>query len=325
MKALTALKKVLLLTMISVLSFSCSDDDDPIVVKQPETIAELAIATPDLSNLVAALQRADLVTTLNGSGQFTVFAPTNAAFSKFLTDNGFASLDDVPVDVLKQVLLNHVISGEVKSGDLTTGYGETLATEASTDNNLNIYINTNAGVKLNGVSDVVTADIDATNGVIHIVDNVIGLPNIVDFALADDTFSILVSALTRSDLTFDYVTTLSTSNGTAPAPFTVFAPTNDAFVSLLSELGVSSLDDIDEPTLKATLDLHAVAGANVLASTLTDNMTVITLGGDITANVTGGATLTDSNGRVSNIVVTDVQAANGVIHVIDKVVLPKLN
>ncbi|MFD1163064.1 fasciclin domain-containing protein [Hwangdonia seohaensis] len=325
MKALTALKKVLLLTMISVLSFSCSDDDDPIVVKQPETIAELAMATPDLSNLVAALQRADLVTTLNGSGQFTVFAPSNVAFSKFLTDNGFASLDDVPVDVLKQVLLNHVISGEVKSGDLTTGYGETLATEASSDNNLSIYINTNAGVKLNGVSDVVTADIDATNGVIHIVDNVIGLPNIVDFALADDTFSILVSALTRSDLTFDYVTTLSTSNGTAPAPFTVFAPTNDAFVSLLSELGVSSLDDIDEPTLKATLDLHAVAGANVLASTLTDNMTVTTLGGDITANVTGGATLTDSNGRVSNIVVTDVQAVNGVIHVIDKVVLPKLN
>ncbi|WOD44007.1 fasciclin domain-containing protein [Hwangdonia lutea] len=323
MKALTALKKALLFTMISVISFSCSDDDDPIVVQQPETIAELAIATADLSNLVAALQRADLVSTLNGSGQFTVFAPTNAAFSKFLTDNGFASLDDVPTDVLKQVLLNHVISGEVKSGDLTTGYGTTLATEASTDNNLSIYINTNSGVKLNGISDVVTADIDATNGVIHIVDHVIGLPSVVDLALADDTFSILVSALTRSDLTFDYVTTLSTPNGTAPAPFTVFAPTNDAFVNLLSELGVSSLDDIDEPTLKATLDLHAIAGVNVLASALTDNMTVSTLGGDITANVTGGATLTDSNGRVSNIVVTDVQADNGVIHVIDKVVLPK--
>ncbi|MCF7569329.1 fasciclin domain-containing protein [Sabulilitoribacter arenilitoris] len=134
----------------------------------------------------------------------------------------------------------------------------------------------------------------------------------------------LVQALTRGDLTFDYVTTLSTPSGTAPAPFTVFAPTNDAFVSLLGELGASSLGDIDEPTLKATLDLHAVAGANVLAAGLSDDMMVGTLGGDITADVTGGARLTDSNGRVSSIIVTDVQAANGVIHVIDKVVLPKL-
>ena len=248
----------------------------------------------------------------------------NAAFDKFLSDNGFASLNDVPNDVLTQVLLNHVISGDLKSSSLSTGYGKTLATESSSNNNLSIYINTDSGVNLNGVSDVVTADIDASNGVIHIVDGVIGLPSVVDLALADDTFSIVVSALTRGDLTFDYVTTLSTPNGTAPAPFTIFAPTNDAFVSLLAELGVSSLEEVDEPTLKATLDLHAVAGANVLAAGLSDDMMVGTLGGDITANVTGGATLTDSNGRVSNIIVTDVQAANGVIHVIDKVVLPKL-
>ena len=325
MKTLTALKKVVLLTLVAAFSLACSDDDNPTLqFKEQDNIVGIASANSDLSSLVAALGRASLVETLNGSEKFTVFAPTNEAFDKFLSDNGFASLNDVPEDVLKQVLLNHVIAGDLKSSALTTGYGETLATEASTNNNLSIYINTESGVNLNGVSDVVTANIDATNGVIHIVDAVIGLPTVVDFALADDTFSILVSALTRSDLTFDYVTTLSTPNGTAPAPFTVFAPTNDAFVSLLSELGVSALGDIDEPTLKATLDLHAVAGANVLAAALTDDMTVSTLGGDITANVTGGATLTDSNGRVSNIIVTNVQAANGVIHVINKVVLPKL-
>jgi len=323
MKTLTVLKKGLLLAMITLLSFSCSDDDQ--VTKLPETIAEIAVASPDLSNLVAALQRAGLVNTLNSNVEFTVFAPTNDAFAKFLADNNFSSLNEVPVEMLNQVLLNHVISGELRSTDLTTGYGKTLAIEASTENNLSLYINTaSGGVILNGVSNVIVPNIDATNGIIHVVDEVIALPSIVDFALADDTFSILVSALTRSDLTFDYVSTLSTSNGTSPAPFTVFAPTNDAFVSLLSELGASELSDIDEPTLKATLDLHAVAEANVLASALTDNMTVTTLGGDITANVTDGPTLTDSNGRISNIVVTDVQAANGVIHVIDKVVLPTL-
>lgn len=324
MKTLTALKKVFLLTLVAAFLFSCDDDDSPIKFKEQDNIAAIASSTADLSSLVAALERAGLVETLNGTDNYTVFAPTNDAFSKFLSDNGFSNLSDVPDDTLKQILLNHLVLGDLKSNSLTTGYGKTLATQEGTGNNLSIYINTESGVKLNNVSTVVKPNIDATNGVIHIVDAVIGLPNVVDLASADDTFSTLVSALTRSDLTFDYISTLSTPNGTAPAPFTVFAPTNDAFASLLSELGVTDLGDIDEPTLKATLDLHAVAGANVLAASLSDDMTVTTLGGDIIANVTGGATLTDSNGRVSDIIVTNVQAANGVIHVIDKVVLPKL-
>ncbi|NMH88631.1 fasciclin domain-containing protein [Flavivirga algicola] len=324
MKPLNALKKLPLILIAMLLIVACSNDDDnttPVVGTL--NIVELALTDSNLSNLVAALQRANLATTLQ-SGTYTVFAPSNAAFETFLSDKGFASLNDVPVDVLTQVLLNHVIEGEFNSSSLSTGYNSTLATESSTSNKLSIYIDTSSGVKLNGISDVSTPNLQASNGVVHIVDKVIDLPTVVDFALADDTFSTLVAALTRNDLTFDYVTTLSTPNGTAPAPFTVFAPTNDAFGDLLTELGVASLNDIDEPTLKATLDLHAVAGANVLASALTDNMPVTTLGGEITANVTGGATLTDVNGRVSNITVTDVQAANGVIHVINKVVLPQL-
>ncbi len=328
MKNLIEFKKISLLMLVTLFTLSCSDDDndDPVVIIEPspETITEIAAASADLTSLVAALERANLANVLDTDGTYTVFAPTNTAFAAFLSANEFATLEDVPVDHLTQVLLNHVFATELSSSSLTTGYQETLATESSTGANLNMYVNTSSGVTLNGISNVSIPNLDATNGIIHIVDAVIGLPTVVDFALADDTFSILVSALTRDDLTFDYVTTLSTPNGTAPAPFTVFAPTNDAFVALLAELGVNELGDIDEPTLKATLDLHAVAGANVLASALTDNMTISTLGGDITGNVSGGATLTDSNGRVSNIIVTNVQAANGVIHAIDRVVLPTL-
>ena len=327
MKTLKTIKKLSLLLLVALIPFSCSSDDGTTLVvvdPDPETITEIAVANSDLTSLVAALTRADLATTLDGSGPFTVFAPTNDAFSAFLTANGFAALEDVPVEVLTQILLNHVISGEATSGSLTTGYGKTLATEATSGDNISIYIDTNGGVKLNGVSSVTQPDIDATNGLIHVVDAVIGLPTVVDFALADPTFSILVEALTRNDLTTDYVGVLSTTNGTGPAPFTVFAPTNDAFVDLLTELGLSGLADIDEPTLNATLSYHAVAGLNVRSSDLTDNFTVPTLGGDITANITGGATLTDSNDRISNIIAVDVQASNGVIHVIDKVVLPSL-
>lgn len=131
-----------------------------------------------------------------------------------------------------------------------------------------------------------------------------------------------IPALTRDDLTTNFVGVLSIATGTSPAPFTVFAPTNDAFGSLLSELGIAGLADIDEPTLDSVLKYHVVAGANVLDTNLTDDMTVTTLGGDITANVTGGATLTNSDGRVSDIIATNVQANNGVIHAINKVILP---
>ena len=284
------------------------------------SVVDHALANSAFSNLVASLQAADgdLVNVLSGAGPFTVLAPDNAAFGNFLTDNGFAGLGDVPTDALSQVLLNHVIGGTILSTDLVAlgaDYANTSASGAG-GNAMSIYFDTSSGVTFNGISSVTAADVIAANGVIHAVDAVIGLPTVVDFALADPNFSTLVTALTRSDLTFDYVTTLQ-SDG----PFTVFAPTNTAFGDLLTELGAGSLADIDEPTLKATLDHHAVAGANVRSGDLMDNMTVGTIGGNITANVTGGATLTDANNRVSNIIAVDVQAVNGVIHAIDKVIL----
>ncbi|RXP49551.1 fasciclin domain-containing protein, partial [Lutibacter sp. HS1-25] len=248
----------------------------------------------------------------------------NAAFSAFLANAGFANLDAVPVDALTQILLNHVVQGDVRSNDLGTGYISSLSTATPNGNKMSMHINTANGVLINGTSKVVNADNIVDNGVIHLVDKVIGLPTIVTIATADANFSTLVAALTRNDQP-DFVATLSTANGTNPAPFTVFAPTNEAFGNLLTELNAPNLAAIDAATLTATLNSHVVAGANVIASQLSDNMTVTTLGGNITANVTGGAKLTDANNRNSNIIAYDVQASNGVVHVIDKVILPALN
>jgi uncharacterized surface protein with fasciclin (FAS1) repeats len=147
------------------------------------------------------------------------------------------------------------------------------------------------------------------------------LPTVVTFATADPTFATLVAALTRADQP-DYVAVLSTPAGTYPAPFTVFAPTNDAFVALLAELGASGLGDIDGAVLTATLNTHVIAGTNVRAEDLVDG-TVSTLGADLVVDASS-ATLTDPNGRVSNIIVVNVQASNGVVHAIDKVLLPQL-
>ena len=215
---------------------SCNEDDDD--MDPQSNIVELAVATDDLSSLVAAVQRAGLVDALSdASANYTVFAPTNAAFAAFLSANNFNSVDDVPVEVLQQVLLNHVLGTEVKAADVTTGYFNTLATYSTTTSNIDMFISTASGVVINGSSTVVTTDIDASNGVVHVVDAVIGIPKVPTFAAANPDFSILVQALTRSDLSTNYVEDVLNGDG----PFTVFAPTNDAFTDLLAELQVSSL------------------------------------------------------------------------------------
>lgn len=307
--------------LVAVLTFSCSDDDDN---NQPQTvtIADFVSANPNYSTLGAALERVNLTSALDGSTQLTVFAPDNDAFTTFLSDNGFTSLNDVPDAVLTQVLLNHVVAGRNLSSNLSTGYVKSLAMEPTTENNLDMYINTSSGVRINGEVSVVAADIQVDNGVIHAVDKVIGLPTVVTFALADPTFDTLVAALT-ADASFTFVSTLSATS--SPAPFTVFAPTNTAFGDLLDELNYSGLGDIDTALLASTLATHVVAGANVLSTSLSDGMTVSTLGDTFDISLDGGPSFIDLNGRTGNIILTDVQAYNGVVHVIDTVILPNLN
>lgn len=298
--------------------FSCSDDDN--TPQAPENIYEFLAADADLSSLKAAVDRAGLTATLSQSGDYTVFAPSNAAFNTFLQANGFSNLNAVPTDALKEILLNHVLGSEVKAASVTTGYVSTLAKgAASSTRNLSMFINTSGGVKINGVSNVVQTDIDANNGVIHKVDAVIGLPTVVTHATANPNFSTLVTALTRNDMP-NFVGILS---GTANSPFTVFAPTNAAFASLLTEISAPNLAAIPTATLENAIKYHVVTGANVASNNLTNNMNVTTFqGGSFVITTTGGAKITDANARMSNIIATDVQCANGIIHVLDKVLLP---
>lgn len=318
-------KLIALLALVTFVGISCDNDDDD-DTQQPQTIAAIAKSNPNLSSLVAALERADLTTTLNSSGSYTVFAPTNTAFTAFLQANGYANLNAVPVAALKEILLNHVLSTKVKSSEIVTGYVKTLAKgSASTTNTISMYLEKGTtvdinGGKTNGGAVVTTADIEASNGIIHIVDGVIGLPTIVNHAVANKNFTTLVSALTYNPSS-GFAATLS---GTANSPFTVFAPTNTAFSSFLTETGFSGLSAIPANVLETTLKYHVVTGANVLSSSLTNGQVVSTFASqNFTVSLTGGAKITDASNRVSNITATDVQCSNGIIHVIDKVLLPK--
>ena len=326
MKISLGFYKLFFASLISLSFLSCDvDEDQNIPLPTLSTITEIASNNSDLSNLVAALSAADgdLLSVLNG-GNYTLLAPNNWAFENFLSINGFTSIDEVPTEILKNILLNHVISGTVQSSDLTaTGSGYTSTNATNTDGDfLSMYFSTNDGVVFNGVSTVLAADITASNGVVHVVDILIELPTVVTFATTNPGFETLVTALTRDDLSEDLVSILSTT--TEPAPFTLFAPTNEAFTSLLSELGFESLNDIDTAILESTLATHVVAEANVRYEDLSNGMSITTIGDDLTISVGAGPQLVDLNGRTANIIAVDIQAYNGVIHVIDNVMLPQL-
>jgi transforming growth factor-beta-induced protein len=210
-----------------------------------------------------------------------------------------------------------VLGAKVEAGDLVDSYATTASTGPNGEQ-IVLQIDVTGGVKFNGGTMPITTDVQATNGVIHVIDKVMLPPSVVNLALNNDNFSILVSALTRPDLSTDFVSILS-----GDGPFTIFAPTNQAFINLLDDTPAwSSLDDIPTATLEAVLAYHAVSGANVQSSQLTNGQTITTLGGTMTADLSSTPKLTTSSGQSVNIILTDVQGTNGVIHAVDTVLLP---
>jgi transforming growth factor-beta-induced protein len=263
----------------------------------PPTVADLAVANSSFTTLVSALSGAGLVPALSDpKATLTVFAPTNDAF---------AQLTSVPED-LKPILLYHVLGSTVYASQVATGYAKTLS--AYMTNPMDIYINTASGVKINNSATVVLADVVGTNGVIHVIDKVLLPPTVVGIALNNSAFTTLVSAVVKAGL----AETLS-----GAGPFTVFAPTNDAFSALFTALGVSGVDALTAEQLTPILLYHVVAGNNVSSGLMNGNITTLQ-GTNISVNVGKGVVL---NGN-TNVIIADVQGSNGVVHAIDKVLIP---
>ncbi len=286
---------------------SCEKDEDETPVNQPKSIVEIATTTSDFSILAEALTKAGLVSTINESDNLTVFAPTNAAFNALFTQLGVSGLSELSAETLKPILLYHVLGSKVTSSAITAGYAYTLSPGKGAKT-LAIKIDTQGGVKINKSVSVSQADVMATNGVIHVIDKVLLPASIVDIASNDASFSTLVAALVKADL----VGTLS-----GDGPFTVFAPTNEAFAALFTTLGVSGISDLTKEQLVPILLYHVVSG-NVLSTSLSSGNVATLNPATISIAVGSGVTI---NGN-TNVVAADVQGTNGVIHVINKVLLP---
>ena len=300
-------RHLLLATSAAVLLTACGGDSDPNLIEALEIDA-------DLSLLLEAVRAAGLEGTLRGSGPFTLFAPTNAAFVALLTELG-TTKDAVFGDtaLLTAVLTTHVLGAEVRSAGVPVGQAVTTL-----QGGIVKPVAVGGGLGLvdgrNRTANVIAADIRCSNGVIHKIDRVL-LPadkDIVQTAIATPQFSILVEAVVAAGL----VDALS-----APGPLTVFAPTDDAFAALLTELGITK-DALlaDTALLTAVLTYHVVDG-RVLASGVPIGADITTLQGG-TFSVDADLAITDGRDRMASIVATDVLASNGVIHVIDRVILP---
>jgi len=309
------LKKVAALSVVAFVA-ACGGSDDPQpVTPQPVNIVGTAQANAQFSILVEAVVAADLATTLSGPGPFTVFAPTNDAFAALLTELGVTKAQLLADKaLLTSVLTYHVLPAKVLKAGVPAG-------KAITTVQGGIFKVDVVGADLvitdgrNRTSKITGADVLASNGVIHVVDKVL-LPadkNIVETAIAAaPEFSILVDAVVAADL----AGTLS-----GPGPFTVFAPTDAAFAALLAELGLTKAQLLaDKALLTKVLTYHVVSG-RVLKADVPVGTPIATVQGE---TFTVGATLaiTDQKARSSNITGTDVLASNGVIHVVDRVLLP---
>lgn len=288
---------------------SCSKDEEETPMMESKNIVETAVSNDQFSILVEALTKAGLASALEAPGPFTVFAPTNDAFNALFSQLGVTGISDLSAEVLTPILLNHVVSGSVKAADVTTGYVSTLNNAAPGQNMVQVYAVKSGDVMVDG-SKVIIADVMASNGVIHAIDKVILPATVVNHAINNPNFSILVQAVVKAGL----VDALS-----AAGPFTVFAPTNDAFNALFADLGVSGIADLSADQLTPILLYHVVSG-NVRASQVTSgDVPTLKEGSAISITANGMGVMLNGN---ANVVATDVQGINGVIHVIDRVILP---
>ena len=294
----------LALAFFTALSFSSCKEDDKTVIKTDPTQDIVALAQENgFTSLAEALTKAGLVDDLQAEGSMTVFAPTNAAFDALLAEIGQTSISDVPASVLEQILLYHVVNTKVLSSAITAGDVTTLE---GTD----ITLATDNGITVNGVKVMDPFDVEATNGVIHSLDQVLVPSSVAQFvntvlepAYFSENFTTLIAAASKAEL----VTTLLTTPN-----LTIFAPTNKAFMD-------SGIDPaaLTKEQLTPVLTYH-VLGSKVLSKDIPRTAPTLNTANIYFSLVTSGNFI---NGN-TKITAVDIESGTGVVHVLDNVLLP---
>ena len=308
-----SMRPIVMVVVISLLALSCKKSNEG-----PRTIYETIAADQHYSFLTAAINKAGLVNALNDKTKegLTLFAPANDVFMAA----GFKSLADlakIPDSTLTKILLYHVLGTKTLAAQIP----QTSNSEVITLNTQPVYVTRTSDNKvfINGVS-VVKADIICTNGVIHQINRLLfpATGTIVQTAINSPDLSLLVAAVLRASQGSTDVASVLSGTG----PFTVFAPTNQAFINA-GFADVNAINAADPNTLTSILTYHVITG-RVFSSDLTDGATPATLnGGTVTISLSSGAQVKgNGNSTAANITAIDIVVSNGVVHIIDQVLLP---
>ncbi|MBF4470805.1 fasciclin domain-containing protein [Flavobacterium sp. HJJ] len=324
---------------VVLMTFSCTNDDTKDVVKLP-SILEIAKADPNFSILVDALKKTGLDVTLGNPGSYTVFAPTNAAFTaagitsaSINSLNPLVSADAIIIANLKLSLQNHVIGVGTRTSDLLeVGYYKTFGyykstTTATSGANLNIYFNKPAadilinGGSANGGAKIIKENVDASNGVVHVIDAVLLLPTIVNQIAANPSLTSLLG-LVKSAPQASVLATLNAATGVAPV--SVFAPNNDAFTAASGTGGylVGKTDADITKILNYHLEKSNRVAASTTAFSTSADITVTTLFPTYTFVITKSTLkIVDKSAPAvnANAKVLNIQGSNGSIQITDKV------
>ncbi len=304
--------KILSIFLLFTLSIfiSCSDDE---ATTEKKSVVDIVTNDPNFSLLEAAVVHANLVDALK-SETITVFAPTDQAFKAagFANEAAIKAADKT---VISNILLYHVIGSLVPSSDIAT---KDNAEVTMLSNGKTFVTKNSSGVSVNGAK-VVTADLKAENGaIIHVIDAVLiaETKNIVALAQSNPNLSFLVAAVLRANEGATKVVDILSGAG----PFTVFAPTNDAFkaAGFATEAAIKAAD----PAFLATVLTYHVIGARVYSTNLTSGDVTTAQGSKVSINATNATVKGVSNSTASKIIAVNISASNGVVHVIDSVLLP---
>ncbi|MBC7524353.1 MAG: fasciclin domain-containing protein [Flavobacterium sp.] len=316
------IKSIALIFCLSLLS-SCSKTDE----LQERTITNLIDSQPNLSIFKEALIKTDVYSLLKSSTAYTVFAPSDLAFTTFLTNSGYTNIDAVPTDMLTKILLNHIVVGAKTTGNfMDNTYVKTLATKNATAPllYLDLYVgNTGSTVKLNGTISLLTPNIVANNGILHTIDTVIKLPTVFDQIVANPKLSTFKNTITSAGQP-NFAQLLSASATVT----TAFVPTDDAFNALNVELPTTAGLSTFSTEMKTKLIYYQLVNGYLPSALFTNNLVVATEQTPQTFIIQKGGTLynfLDQGNRSGAMIVTDIQCTNGVIHLLDKVMLPNFN
>ena len=275
------------------------------------TVVDIIVNSEDHTVLEAAVLAADLAGALSAEGPFTVFAPTDAAFTALMEALEVSAEELLAFEGLTDVLLYHVVGAQALAADLTDGQEITTLL----DQDVTITIN-GMGVFVNEAM-VTVADIMADNGVVHVIDAVL-LPELDDDNLPETVVDIIVASEVHTLLEAAVVAAGLVDALSGEGPFTVFAPTDDAIVALTEALSITAEELLALPNLGEILQYHVVA-ADAFAEDLSDGQILTTLlGQDVTVSISDAGVMIND----AMVIVADLEAENGVVHVIDAVLLP---